>query len=105
MPPTRRHFFHSLFGLSGLAALPAAAPAAGPARPDVYRTLGLRPLINAAGTYTVLGGSLMPPAVVAAMEAAARQFVHLAELQEAVGRKIAALLGCEAALVSAGAAS
>lgn len=75
-----------------------------PAR-EVYKELGVRPLINAAGTYTFLSASLMPRPVVEAMESASRRYVNLNELQAAVGRKIAALVGCEAALVTAGAAS
>jgi L-seryl-tRNA(Ser) seleniumtransferase len=71
----------------------------------VYAELGIPTLINAAGTYTALGGSLMRPEVVEAMAAAARHFVPLGDLQQAVGRKIAALIGCEAALVTSGAAS
>ncbi len=35
-------------------------------QPDVYKTLGIRPIINAAGSITTLGGSLMPPEVMAA---------------------------------------
>jgi L-seryl-tRNA(Ser) seleniumtransferase len=72
---------------------------------DVYKELGLRPVVNAAGTYTALGGSLMPPEVIEAIESASRQYVNLVELHEAVGKRIAALIGCEAALVTAGAAS
>src|SRR5262245_35153518 len=82
----------------------APVGAAAPAR-DIYKELGVRPLINAAGTYTALGGSLMPREVVAAMESAASQYVNLLELHEAAGKRIAALVGCEAALVTAGAAS
>lgn len=85
--------------------LTPSAIAAPPGRRDVYRDLGLRPLINAAGTYTVLGGSLMPREVVEAMTAAAGQYVNLLELHDAVGKRIAGLLGCEGALVTAGAAS
>ena len=79
----------------------AAAP---PAR-DVYQELGVKPLINAAGTYTALTGSLMPVEVVEAIASAARRFVHLGELQTIVGKKIAERIGCEAALVTAGAVS
>ena len=71
---------------------------------DVYRRLGVRPVINALGTATRLGGSLMPPEVVAAMGRASRQFVHLSELHEKVGQRIAQLIGVEAALVTSGAA-
>jgi L-seryl-tRNA(Ser) seleniumtransferase len=72
--------------------------------PNVYELLGVRPIINAAGTITALGGSLMPPEVMAAWNAAAKHFVPLAELQDRVGERIAQLLGVEAALVTTGAA-
>lgn len=72
---------------------------------DTYRELGVRPIINAAGTLTRLGGSRMAPEVTAAMAEAARSFVRIDELQVAVGRKIAHWAGCEAALVTAGAAA
>jgi uncharacterized pyridoxal phosphate-dependent enzyme len=104
MTAHRRAFLRSVAGLPILAAQPPAAVAAEPLR-DVYGELGVRPLINAAGTHTALGGSLMAPETVAALAAAARHFVNLEELQAAVGRKIAALLGCEAAMVTCGAAS
>ena len=100
--------------LAALAALPGlrfvfagnsvAAQSEPPAR-DVIRELGVRPCINAAGTYTALTGSLMPPEVVAGIQAASRQYVRLNELHDAVGKRIAELLKCEAALVSAGCAS
>ena len=85
------------------AAFPGGAEGAEP-MPDVYELLGVQPIINAAGTITALGGSLMPPEVVAAWNAAARHFVPLAELQDRVGERIAKLLGVEAALVTTGAA-
>jgi L-seryl-tRNA(Ser) seleniumtransferase len=73
-------------------------------KPGVYEALGVRPVINATGTVTVLGGSLMPPEVVAAWVEASRQFVDLLDLQDKVGKKIAGLLGVEAAMVTTGAA-
>lgn len=76
----------------------------GAAVSNIYETLGVRTIINAAGTITALGGSLMPPEVQAAWQAAAQSFVPLAELQDRVGEKIAARLGVEAALVTTGAA-
>lgn len=72
---------------------------------DVYRELGVEPIINAAGTLTVLGGSLMPPEVTDAMAAASRAFVNMRELHEAAGRRIAELIGAEAAHVTSGAAA
>ncbi len=72
---------------------------------DYYDKLGVAKLINAAGTYTALTASLMPPSVEAAVAQAARHYVHLSELQTAAGEYLANKLHCEAALVTAGAAS
>jgi L-seryl-tRNA(Ser) seleniumtransferase len=72
---------------------------------DIYSRIGVKTLINGQGTYTTLGGSLMPPEVIDAMAAAARSFVSIPELQEKVGQRIAGLIGVPAALVTAGAAS
>ncbi|WP_158633432.1 aminotransferase class V-fold PLP-dependent enzyme [Tautonia sociabilis] len=108
----RRTFFASLAGLPGLHLLAsegraapredARTPAAGR---DVIGELGVRSFINAAGTFTALTGSLMPPEVVSAIQVAARKYVRLEDLHNAVGARIAELLGCEAALVTAGCAS
>src|SRR5437762_11409419 len=72
---------------------------------DYYQKLGVTPFINAAGTYTVLSASTMPEEVQAAISLAARQPVHLNELLDAAGEYLAKRLRCEAALVTAGAAS
>jgi L-seryl-tRNA(Ser) seleniumtransferase len=71
---------------------------------EVYRQLGIRPFINAAGTYTTLTGSLVHPQVREAMDHASRSFVHLIDLQKAAGERIARITGAEAAMVTAGAA-
>ena len=70
----------------------------------MYAALDVKPVINAVGTVTALGGSVMPPEVVAAWAEAAKHFVDLVELQDKVGAKIAQLLGTESALVTTGAA-
>jgi seryl-tRNA(Sec) selenium transferase len=72
---------------------------------DVIGELGIRPCINAAGTFTALTGSLMPPEVVAAIQVASKKYVRLNELHDAVGKRIAERLKCDAAMVSAGCAS
>jgi L-seryl-tRNA(Ser) seleniumtransferase len=86
----------------GAGTAPAAAP--GDRGPDVYEALGVKHVINATGTVTNLGGSLMPPEVVSAWRDAARHFVNLLDLQDRVGERIARLAGVEAALVTTGAA-
>src|SRR5438034_1533883 len=71
----------------------------------LYESLGVRPIINAYATLTRLGGSLMPPEVLQAMNDAAGCFVELHELQLRVGERIAELTRNEAAYVSSGAAA
>ena len=104
--PNRRGFLQSLSSVpfvggwfSGGSAL-AAVP-----KRDFFKELGVRPFINAAGTYTMLTASLMPPEVVQAWQYCARTYVNLDRLHDAVGAKIASMIGCEAAMVTAGAAS
>ena len=72
---------------------------------DYYDKLGVTKIINAAGTYTSLTASIMPPSVQAAVARAAESPVRLVELQRAAGEYLAKKLRCEAAMVTAGAAS
>jgi D-glucosaminate-6-phosphate ammonia-lyase len=74
-------------------------------RNDLYGSLGVKRRINAAGTLTRLGGALMAPEVVAAMAEAARASVDIGELQSAASRRIAAITGAEAGMVTTGAAA
>ena len=95
-----------LGGIAGLGATPAAAAAApGKAGRDYFRDLGVRPFINAAGTYTAMTASLMPPEVMDAIAYASKQYVMLDELHDKVGERIASLVHSEAAMVTSGAAS
>jgi uncharacterized pyridoxal phosphate-dependent enzyme len=71
---------------------------------DIYDKLGVRKVVNAQGTVTRLGGSLMSPEAYAAMAEAGRSFVFLEELHEKAGAHIARLVGVEAAQVCSGAA-
>jgi D-glucosaminate-6-phosphate ammonia-lyase len=104
----RRRFLKSLPAvpvLGGLAGSLAEASAKKTAtRRDYFKELGVRPFINAAGTYTALTASLMLPEVVEAYNYSSRAFVRLGELHDAVGKRIAELIGCEAAMVTSGAA-
>ena len=71
---------------------------------EIYRQLGVRPLINAYGTNTIMTGSLLVPQARDAMVAASQHFVSLEELQRAAGVRIAELLEAEAAMVTSGSA-
>src|SRR5437867_3355390 len=107
---SRRRFLEIVSGLpivGGIVeatALPAAAAAPTTGR-DYFRELGVRPFINAAGTYTAMTASLMPPEVLEAINYASKHYVMLDELHDRVGERIATLLHCEAAMVTSGAAS
>jgi L-seryl-tRNA(Ser) seleniumtransferase len=104
----RRTFLGTLAGLpyiGGFVSGQGAAAADAPRARDVLQELGVRTFINAAGTFTAMSGSLMAPEVMTAMQAASRKFVKLDELHNAVGKRIAELLHCESALVTAGCAS
>ncbi len=105
MKPTRRHL------LQTAAVAPAAAAAAtttsltASSPSSLYASLGVKPVINGVGVVTVLGGSIMPPEVIRAMEEASRYFIPLPELEKKVGARIAELLKAPAAMVTCGAAS
>ena len=71
----------------------------------VLGRLGVRPLVNAAGPLTRLGGGPLAPAVVAAMAEAARSSLKISELQAAAGQVIASATGAEAGYVTSGAAA
>lgn len=102
---TRRGLLKTGAGLAVASTLGDAASAAQPpAKQSVYEALGVKHVINATGTVTNLGGSVMPPEVVAAWVDASKHFVNLVELQDKVGERIAKLIGVEAALVTTGAA-
>jgi uncharacterized pyridoxal phosphate-dependent enzyme len=90
---------------AAIAPTAAAAASGGSGRRDYFRELGVRPFINAAGTYTAMTASLMPPEVMEAINYASRQYVMLDELHDKVGQRIASLLHAEAAMVTSGAAS
>lgn len=73
--------------------------------PGIYERLGVRPIINARGTHTRLGGSLMSPRVLDAMRDAASSYVVLDELQARASALIARATGAEAGFVTGGAAA
>ncbi|MBS1826802.1 MAG: aminotransferase class V-fold PLP-dependent enzyme [Acidobacteria bacterium] len=94
--------------IAGMAAMQSqvqASPRTYGANSIYTRMFGLRPLLCGRGHTTVYGGSLMPAEVMRAMIEANDYFIDLNELNEAAGKRIAEVMGAEAALVSAGAFS
>ncbi len=73
--------------------------------PSIYESIGVRPIVNCKGTFTIISGSQSLPEVKAAMEAASRHYVHMDELMEAVGARLAELTKAEWGMVSNGCAA
>jgi uncharacterized pyridoxal phosphate-dependent enzyme len=115
---SRRQLFRlaTALGIGGqaLPSLTSASSFGGQARtvagtiaiePNVYKAIGVRPLINCRGTLTIIGGSIELPEVRAAKNAANQQHAQIDELMEAVGTRLAELTGAEWGMVSAGCAA
>jgi seryl-tRNA(Sec) selenium transferase len=92
----------SAAGLLQRVALPIGVSAGTKSSSDVYASIGVRPIINCDHVKTVLGGSLVLPEVMRAMESASHGFVQLDELMDAVSVRLAALVGSEACIVTSG---
>ena len=92
-------------GLKTAPDMPGETASAAKAGRDYFKELGVRPFINAAGTYTAMTASLMLPEVMDAINYASKHYVMLDELHDRVGERIATLVRAEAAMVTCGAAS
>ena len=73
--------------------------------PEIYKKLGVKPVINAKSWVTRLGGSLMPREVLSAMEDASKSFIDIVELHKAAGKVIANICKAESGLVTSGCAA
>ena len=107
---TRRELFqigNALLWPVLLGASAAKGATSGPLTPgpEIYQSIGVEPVINCRGTFTIIGASVETPETRAAMEYAARYFVQYDELAEGVGRRLAELTGAEWGMVSAGCAA
>lgn len=81
--------------------MPAKLPTWG----EIYKEIGGKPIINAMGPVTLLGGSSPGKRVREAMEKANEAYIPMEELQEKAGGLIARMLGVPAAYATSGAAS
>jgi D-glucosaminate-6-phosphate ammonia-lyase len=98
----RRDLFRrgSLMALAGSVRRLAAAPLEFGA--NMYRSIGVRPIINARGTFTIITGSQSLPEVKKAMEEASHGYVQMDELMNGVGQRLAEISGAEWGIVSNG---
>src|SRR5271156_417283 len=108
---SRRKFVQrSVMAGAASSLLPTASHAAKtsvsvPTGPNLYEEIGVRPLVNAKGTYTIISGSLSLPEVKQAMEEAGRHYVNMDELMAAVGARLAKITGADWGIVTAGCAA
>lgn len=72
---------------------------------SIYRAIGVEPIINCRGTFTIIGGSVELPSVQAAIKEAARHFVQYDELAMAVGQRLADLTGAAWGMIPSGCAA
>jgi uncharacterized pyridoxal phosphate-dependent enzyme len=70
--------------------------------PTLYESIGVRPVINCRGTFTIISGSQTLPEVKKAMEEASRHYVQMDELMEAVSKRLAEITHAEWGIVTAG---
>ncbi len=101
-----------LLALLGSSRATNASPAAEPASANtaksfessgaLYRAIGVRPVVNARGTFTIITGSQTLPSVKEAMDEASRSFVQMDELMEGVGKRLAEITGAPWGIVTAG---
>ena len=72
---------------------------------DFYDHLGVRHVLNAAASFTLVGGSLMPDEVIDAMRSAAHSYIDMHEYHAAAGAHLARLTNNEAAYITSGCAA
>lgn len=69
---------------------------------NLYRSIGVRTLINARGTYTIITGSQSLPEVKRAVDTASNAYVQMDELMNGVSQRLAELTGAEWGIITAG---
>src|SRR5262245_8762177 len=105
-PMNRRDIFRGVSGGAFAGLLQRLPLRAAPSRSaNIYERIGVRPVINCRGTFTIISGSQTLPEVKAAMDEASRHYVHLDELMDGVGRRLAELTKAEWGIVTAGCAA
>lgn len=96
-----------LMSMSPLMASPDKNVAKGPLAldKDIYKSIGVVPIINCRGTFTIIGGSIELPQVHAAMAAASKNFVQYDELAFAIGERLSEITKAEFGIITAGCAA
>ncbi len=112
MAISRRKLLKTGGAITGSAFLPGqpgatAAPASTGLQfgPNLYESIGVTPIVNCRGTFTIISGSLTLPEVKKAMDEASRHYVQMDELMNAVGQRLHELTKAEWGIVTAGCAA
>jgi uncharacterized pyridoxal phosphate-dependent enzyme len=90
----------SLLGILGDASVEGPLKAGA----QVYQSIGVEPVINCRGTFTIIGASTIMPEAKEAMSYAGNYYVQLDELAMGVGQRLAEISGAEWGVVSSGCA-
>lgn len=77
----------------------------GKEKENIYHSIGVEPVINCRGTFTIIGGSIERPEVLEAMEAASGHFAQYDELAYGIGQRLAELTKTEWGVVTSGCAA
>jgi L-seryl-tRNA(Ser) seleniumtransferase len=103
---TRRKLFQSGGVIAGSALL-QAAPGSSTMQlgPNIYESIGVTPIVNCRGTFTIITGSQTLPEVKKAMDEASRHYINLDELMNGVGARLAELTKADWGIVTAGCAA
>jgi len=111
MKVSRRRLLQGTGAVAGAAFLPQAAKSAPAASsglqigPNIYESIGVIPVVNCRGTFTIISGSLTLPEVKQAMDEAGKHYINLDELMDGVGARLAALTKADWGIVTSGCAS
>ena len=62
---------------------------------NLFTRIGVRPIINGRGTYTIISGSRSLPQVKQAMFEASHYYVHLDEMMDGIGPRLGQLTGAQ----------
>src|ERR1700759_2827867 len=69
---------------------------------NLFTEIGVRPILNARGTYTIISGSRSLPEVKQAMYEASFYYVHLDEMMDGIGAELGKLTGAEWGIATPG---
>jgi seryl-tRNA(Sec) selenium transferase len=95
--------------VAALAPAPAAAQGTvamprltGHERENLFTRIGVRPIINGRGTFTIISGSRSLTEVKRAMYESSHYYVHLDEMMDGIGKRLGELTGAEWGITTTG---